>query len=73
MQVKQELGNFVETSRRQARLRDVTVSGQSDDFPVIHFPEYVLFHYVHTLAQGANFPSLAEGGPSIETVNPFFR
>jgi hypothetical protein len=73
MQVKQELCIFIETSRRQARLQDITVLGQSDDSPIIHYPEYILFYYVHTLAQETKFPSLAEGGPNTETVNHFFK
>lgn len=72
-EAKQYIADFVETSRREARLRQTSVSGPSDGPSITYRPEYVLFYLVHVLSQEAVFPSLNDGGPSAEIVEPFYR
>eukprot|EP00250_Pteridium_aquilinum_P011433 c20066_g1_i1 orf=108-4985(-) len=72
-EAKQQLGEFVELSRRQGRLREPFGSGHLDTPSFIYSPEYVLFYLVHVLAQEAEFPRLSEGGPRVEDVELYFK
>lgn len=69
-EAKQQLCDFIELSRRQARFREPFGAGP---FDASYFPEYVLFFLVHILAQEAEFPKISEGGPTIGDVELCFK
>lgn len=72
-EAKQYIGEFVETFRREVRLRQGSVHEQSDVPLMSYYPECVLFYLVHVLAHEATFPVLSDGGPSLDAVDPFFK
>ncbi|BBN05523.1 sister chromatid cohesion protein PDS5 [Marchantia polymorpha subsp. ruderalis] len=54
---KRFLADFVETCRREARSRQVSLSGQIEGTTITYHPEYVLTYLVHVLAHEALFPA----------------
>ncbi|KAL3693850.1 hypothetical protein R1sor_007501 [Riccia sorocarpa] len=52
---KRFLAEFVETCRREARSRQVSLSGQIEGTTITYHPEYVLTYLIHVLAHEAQF------------------
>lgn len=70
-QVRRQLADFVDGSHHQLWLQKAYASEHPGKPLITHYPEYGLFNLVHTLAQGAAFQSLSEGGPIVEVQTVF--
>ncbi|CAM6113881.1 unnamed protein product [Calypogeia fissa] len=56
---KRYLADFVDSSRREARSKQVSLSSQIEGTTITLHPEYVLTYLVHVLAHQPQFPSAA--------------
>ncbi|KAJ7523458.1 hypothetical protein O6H91_18G050900 [Diphasiastrum complanatum] len=70
---KRCLAEFVETSRREARLRQVSASVQVEGYLLPYHPEYVLVYLLHVLAHHPSFPASDEPPEDASVFEPFYR